>query len=59
MDQPEKMKPKYEKPSVVPLSQIARGQGDCLPGSTDAALCSPGGVAGECNDGTVGPPPNI
>ncbi|MFA6146742.1 MAG: hypothetical protein WC899_00850 [bacterium] len=59
----ESKKPKYETPIVVPLGEMAKGKGDCGVGSLNqpgcgvgaiADICSDGGAAGFCSNGTVG-----
>ena len=46
---------KYEPPEIVPLGELAVGQGDCDPGSIAQGQderCNDGGSAfGDCNDG--------
>jgi hypothetical protein len=53
VDKEKKTKPKYEAPIVVPLGEMARGAGDCSPGSGDTGTCtSVGGAAtGTCTHG--------
>jgi hypothetical protein len=36
---------KYEAPVIVPLGELAIGEGECSNGSAAMALCGPGGVA--------------
>ena len=52
-DNEKRSKPKYEAPIVVPLSDLARGAGDCVAGSLDVGDCTHGGLATTAC--TVGP----
>ncbi len=52
------MKPKYEKPTAIPLGEVAQGTGQCSPGSSampggsDPTHCSQGSIAQyECDSG--------
>jgi len=46
MSDNEKMtKPKYEAPTVVALTELARGAGACSAGSGDIDTCTAGGQA--------------
>jgi hypothetical protein len=45
-------RPKYERPVLVDLGELARGQGACLSGSSDFGGCSGGSTAnGQCYSG--------
>jgi hypothetical protein len=46
-------KPRYEPPVVVPLGELAKGDGSCSPGSVGTGACNPGTAANPCNDGTL------
>jgi hypothetical protein len=50
---PAEAKPRYDSPVVVPLGELARGSGQCTPGSAVAVVpCSPGSAAdGDCTNG--------
>ncbi len=46
------MKPKYEKPTAVPLGEALKGSGQCNAGSgvmPGAGNCSNGGIPGSCS----------
>jgi len=43
----------YEKPSLLKLSDPAKGRGDCFDGSSDIATCGTGGTAFSCSTGTA------
>ena len=48
----EKTKIKYEAPVIVPLGELAMGEGECHNGSAAVALCSVGEIAtAACKDG--------
>jgi hypothetical protein len=56
------MKPKYEKPTAVPLGEAVKGSGQCITGSgvgpiagTSLDWCLPGVSGYGCNSGDGGP----
>ena len=52
-DKEKRTKPKYEAPTVVALSELAKGAGACSAGSSDAVDCTAGGAAlNACTAGT-------
>jgi hypothetical protein len=44
-DNKQRTKPKYEAPTVIPLTELARGTGECRAGS--------GASEGDCTAGTL------
>jgi hypothetical protein len=52
-DNEKRTKPKYEAPTVVPLSELARGAGACTSGSGDSGACTAGGLASTCTAGPI------
>jgi hypothetical protein len=54
MSDEKKTKPEYEAPTVVRLSELAKGAGTCTAGSGDSTYCRSGGDAlGDCTAGGV------
>ena len=51
-------RPAYESPKLIPLGELARGHGDCGPGSVLTPDCTVGGTpsSGLCNVGGVATP---
>lgn len=51
---PQASRPRYEKPTVLPLGEVAKGQGipACNNGSGQTFVCQSGSTAGTtCNNG--------
>ena len=53
-DKNARKKPKYEKPILISLGDMATGSGACTTGSGDTVTCTAGGLAGiACTAGTA------
>jgi len=47
-------KPKYESPVVIPLGEVIKGVGGCVPGGPGSGSCGVGtGPGGACNSGSA------